>query len=241
VTSIEQVTPRAARLLAPNPGPMTLDGTNTWVLREPGFDECVVVDPGPLHDDHLTRVAEQGPVALIVLTHGHFDHAEGAARLRELTGAPVVARDPALCVDATPLEGDSADQTASVEWLTVLTPGHSSDSVCFLLRGDRALLTGDTVLGRGTTVVAYPDGKLAVHSAIDLDEPGRLDALGRVAYILVGNNQHTIEALPDRAAMSLVNANLAVPVNLGLAANVLSDNSTAYADAVQGTPITQGI
>ena len=161
MTSIEQVTPRAARLLAPNPGPMTLDGTNTWVLREPGFDECVVVDPGPLHDDHLTRVAEQGPVALIVLTHGHFDHAEGAARLRELTGAPVVARDPALCVDATPLEGDSADQTASVEWLTVLTPGHSSDSVCFLLRGDRALLTGDTVLGRGTTVVAYPDGKLA--------------------------------------------------------------------------------
>jgi len=54
-------------------------------------------------------------------------------------------------------------------------------------------------------------------------------------------DQHTIEALPDRAAMSLVNANLAVPVNLGLAANVLSDNSTAYADAVQGTPITQGI
>jgi glyoxylase-like metal-dependent hydrolase (beta-lactamase superfamily II) len=140
---------------------MTLDGTNTWVLREPGAGDCVVVDPGPLDEGHLSRVAAQGPVALIVLTHGHHDHAEGAGRLRELTGAPIVARDPALCVDCDPLQPHQSRNVAALEWLTVLTPGHSSDSVCLYLRADRALLTGDTILGRGTTVVAHPDGKLA--------------------------------------------------------------------------------
>ncbi len=157
----ERVTERATRMLAPNPGPMTLDGTNTWVLREPGFDAGVVVDPGPLLEEHLAAVAALGPVALIVLTHGHPDHAEGAVRFRELTGAPITARDPALCVAADPLQPDSVSHVASVAWLTVVTPGHSSDSVCFVLPGDRALLTGDTVLGRGTTVVAHPDGRLA--------------------------------------------------------------------------------
>ena len=160
-STLEQATTRALRLLAPNPGPMTLDGTNTWVLREPAGEACVVVDPGPLDEGHLTRVAEHGPVALIVLTHGHVDHAEGAGRLRELTGAPVVARDPALCIGAEPLGGEGAQYAAGVEWLTVLTPGHSSDSICLVLPADRALLTGDTILGRGTTVVAHPDGRLA--------------------------------------------------------------------------------
>lgn len=161
VAEPEQVTARATRLLAPNPGPMTLEGTNTWVLREPGVDGCVVIDPGPLHEEHLAGVAAMGPVQLIVLTHGHHDHSEGASRLRELTGAAITARDDALCVDSPALRPDAVSQVASVEWLTVLTPGHSSDSVCFVLPGDRALLTGDTVLGRGTTVVAHPDGRLA--------------------------------------------------------------------------------
>jgi len=159
MSTLEQATTHALRLLAPNPGPMTLDGTNTWVLREPGDGPCVVVDPGPLDDGHLTRVAEHGPVSLIVLTHGHIDHAEGAARLHELTGAPVTALDPSLCVAAEPL-AQTATMFVGLDWLTVLTPGHSSDSVCFLLHADRALLTGDTVLGRGTTVVAHPDGRL---------------------------------------------------------------------------------
>src|SRR4051794_372416 len=156
---MEQATTHALRLLAPNPGPMTLDGTNTWVLRDPGDGPCVVVDPGPLDEAHLTRVAEHGPVALIVLTHGHPDHSEGAARLRELTGAAVTAADPAMCIGADPLT-QTANRVVGIDWLTMLTPGHSSDSVCFLLPADRALLTGDTVLGRGTTVVAHPDGRL---------------------------------------------------------------------------------
>src|SRR3954471_9400104 len=159
MSTLEQATTRALRLLAPNPGPMTLDGTNTWVLREPTGDACVVVDPGPLDEGHLTRVAEHGPVALIVLTHGHFDHAEGAGRLRELTGAPIVARDPALCVDAAPLTGDAVQNAAGVEWVPVLPPGRRRGSICLGLPHDRALLTGGTLLGRGTTVVAHPDGR----------------------------------------------------------------------------------
>ena len=61
-----------------NPGPMTLDGTNTWVLRAPGRAGCVVVDPGPLDEGHLRAVAAHGPVSAVLLTHGHPDHVEGA-------------------------------------------------------------------------------------------------------------------------------------------------------------------
>jgi glyoxylase-like metal-dependent hydrolase (beta-lactamase superfamily II) len=160
VTTVEQATPRALSVLAPNPGPMTLEGTNTWILREPDEQTCVVVDPGPLDEVHLSRVAQHGPVALIVLTHGHLDHSAGAGRLHELTGAPVLARSASLCIDAAPLDGGRTARAGGVEWLTVLTPGHSSDSVCLLMHADRALLTGDTILGRGTSVVAHPDGRL---------------------------------------------------------------------------------
>jgi glyoxylase-like metal-dependent hydrolase (beta-lactamase superfamily II) len=185
MSGLEQATTRALRLLAPNPGPMTLDGTNTWVLREPGESGAVVVDPGPLDESHLSRVAEHGPVRLIVLTHGHLDHSEGAARLHELTGAPVLARDPRWCIDAEPLAAGRSEPVEGVEWLTVLTPGHSSDSVSLLLAADRALLTGDTILGRGTTVVAHPDGRLADY----LDSLQRLRDLadGEIDVVLPGH------------------------------------------------------
>jgi glyoxylase-like metal-dependent hydrolase (beta-lactamase superfamily II) len=191
VSGLEPATARASRLLAPNPGPMTLDGTNSWVLREPGSDRVVVIDPGPLHDGHLAALAATGPVALIVLTHGHADHSEGAPRLHELSGAPVTAFDPAYCLGADPLtadlRADRAQRTsvAGLEWLTLLTPGHTSDSVCFLLEADRALLTGDTILGRGTAVVAHPDGRLADY----LDSLRRLRDLARgdLAVLLPGH------------------------------------------------------
>ena len=93
-------TPRATCLLAPNPSPMTLDGTNTWLIAEPGSPSVVVIDPGPDDEGHLRRVHAEATagdrrVARIVLTHGHPDHSAGAARLAELTGAPVQAADPA--------------------------------------------------------------------------------------------------------------------------------------------------
>ena len=158
-----QVTTRAAVLLAPNPGPMTLEGTNTWLLREPGRADLVVVDPGPLHEGHLAAVAATGDVALIVLTHGHVDHSEGAQRLRELTGADVVSLDPAYTtpgVDSLTTDRERLG-AAGLTLEVVHTPGHSADSVSLHLADDGAVLTGDTVLGRGTTVVAHPDGVLA--------------------------------------------------------------------------------
>jgi glyoxylase-like metal-dependent hydrolase (beta-lactamase superfamily II) len=157
------VTARASVVLAPNPGPMTLEGTNTWVLRAPGTDGCVVVDPGPLHEGHLAAVAAQGPVEVVLLTHGHADHSEGAARLAELTGAPVRALDPRHRLGDEGLTAGDVVAAAGLELRVLHTPGHTSDSLSFVL--EDAVLTGDTVLGRGTTVVAHPDGVLADYLA----------------------------------------------------------------------------
>jgi glyoxylase-like metal-dependent hydrolase (beta-lactamase superfamily II) len=174
---MREVTPTASVVLAPNPGPMTLDGTNTWVLRDPGSEGAVVVDPGPLHEEHLQAVAAQGPVELIVLTHGHFDHSEGAARLAELTGAPVRAFDPRHRLGDEGLADGDVITAAGLELRVAHTPGHSSDSLCFLLPD--AVLTGDTILGRGTTVVAHPDGVLHEY----LESLKRLRDLGDVAVL----------------------------------------------------------
>jgi glyoxylase-like metal-dependent hydrolase (beta-lactamase superfamily II) len=174
---MRQVTPSAGVVLAPNPGPMTLDGTNTWVLRAPGSEGAVVVDPGPLHEAHLAAVAAQGPVELVVLTHGHFDHSEGAARFAELTGAKVRALDPRHRLGEEGLVDGDVIEAAGLEIRVAHTPGHSSVSLCFL-RPD-AVLTGDTILGRGTTVVAHPDGVLRDY----LESLKRLRDLGDVTVL----------------------------------------------------------
>lgn len=157
------VTATASVVLAPNPGPMTLEGTNTWVLRGEGSHACVVVDPGPLHEGHLQAVGAAGPVAVILLTHGHHDHSEGARRLAELTGAPVRALDPAHRLGDEGLGEGDVVAAADLELRVLATPGHTSDSLSFVLPD--AVLTGDTILGRGTTVVAHPDGVLADYLA----------------------------------------------------------------------------
>jgi len=160
---VRQVTATAAVQLAPNPGPMTLEGTNTWVLRAPDHEACVVIDPGPLHEGHLRAVATAGRVVAILLTHGHADHSEGAARLAELTGAGVRALDPAHRLGDEGLGQGDVVTAAGLELRVLATPGHTSDSLSFVLPD--AVLTGDTVLGRGTTVVAHPDGVLADYLA----------------------------------------------------------------------------
>lgn len=151
---------------------MTLEGTNTYVLRGDGAAAAVVVDPGPLDERHLEAVAAHGPVERVLLTHGHPDHSDGARRLHEMTGAPVVAADPAFCIGAAPWPPDAAaERVAGLRIRVLPTPGHTSDSVSFVVKdedededdgqhGERGLLTGDTILGRGTTVVAHPDGRL---------------------------------------------------------------------------------
>ncbi len=169
---------RARCVLAPNPGLMTLDGTNTWIIAEPGCAAAVVVDPGPADEGHLRRVHELATadgrrIALIVLTHGHSDHSAGAGRLAELAGAPVRAVDPGHRLGGEGLAAGDVLTEAGCELRVITTPGHTLDSVCLLLPADGALLTGDTVLGRGTTVIAG-DGNLA-------DYLGSLGKLRRLA------------------------------------------------------------
>lgn len=175
---------RAGCVLCPNPGPMTLDGTNTWILREPGARDVVVVDPGPHDERHLERVArtvqEQGArVVATLLTHHHFDHSEGARYFSELTGSPVHAVDPEHRIGGEGLEDGRTVEAGGLELQVVATPGHTADSVSVLLPADGVLLTGDTVLGRGTTVIMDGDGGLAAY----MDTLYRLRDLARTAEL----------------------------------------------------------
>jgi glyoxylase-like metal-dependent hydrolase (beta-lactamase superfamily II) len=190
---LRQVTPLAAVLLEQNPSPMTLEGTNTWVLRAPGERSCVVVDPGEDDPEHLDRVAAVGPVAIVLLTHRHDDHAAGARRFSELTGAPVRALDPSLVLGSEALGDGDVVAVAGVELRVISTPGHTSDSLSFLLRGpdaDASVLTGDTILGRGTTVIAHPDGSLGPY----LDSLHRLTDLPPGTTVLPGHGPELADA-----------------------------------------------
>jgi glyoxylase-like metal-dependent hydrolase (beta-lactamase superfamily II) len=169
---------------------MTLNGTNTWLIAEPGGPSALVVDPGPDDEDHLRRVvgllAGTGQrVAQILLTHGHSDHSAGAARLAALTGAPVLAADPAFRLGGAGLSPGDTLTAAGCEVQVVGTPGHTADSVCLLLPADGALLTGDTVLGRGTTVIAQ-DGSLADY-LVSLDRLRALADDARLQVLLPGH------------------------------------------------------
>ncbi|NDO89490.1 MBL fold metallo-hydrolase [Cellulosimicrobium composti] len=173
----EPVTRLAAVLRADNPGPMTLDGTRSYVLRAPGSASCVVVDPGPDDAAHLDALAAAGPVELVLVTHRHADHTAGSPRLRARTGAPVRAADPDHCHGGAPLRGGETIRAAGLRIDVLATPGHTADSVCLVLPDDDpggTVLTGDTVLGTGTTVIAEPDGSLGDYLA-------SLDALEAVA------------------------------------------------------------
>ncbi|BBH17683.1 MBL fold metallo-hydrolase [Nocardioides baekrokdamisoli] len=154
--------PRAECVLAPNANFMTLDGTNTWVLRD--GDSSIVIDPGPLMDAHLDAVqAVAGDVQHVLLTHHHVDHSEAAKAFGERVGAPVSALDPAYVLGGEGLHDGDVITAGDLAVHVIGTPGHTADSLTFYVPEDRAILTGDTVLGRGTSVVAHPDGNLGAY------------------------------------------------------------------------------
>jgi glyoxylase-like metal-dependent hydrolase (beta-lactamase superfamily II) len=190
--SLRQVTPLAGVVLADNPSAMTLEGTNTWLLRsEPERRQAVVIDPGPQDEAHLRAVLEAaGSVPLILLTHGHPDHSEGARRFHELTGAPVLALDPAHRYGSEGVGEGAVLEAAGVHIEVWATPGHTADSLSFVLsEGEPAVLTGDTILGRGSTVVAHPDGVLGDY----LDSLRRLATLDGVT-VLPGHGPELADA-----------------------------------------------
>ncbi|MFF7330253.1 MBL fold metallo-hydrolase [Streptomyces sp. NPDC008150] len=221
-------TARAVNVLAPNPSPMTLDGTNTWILSEPGSGLAVVVDPGPLDEGHLRNVVETAEkagkrIALTLLTHGHPDHAEAASRFAELTRTPVRALDPALRLGDEGLGAGDVVDVGGLELRVVSTPGHTSDSLSFHLPADGAVLTGDTVLGRGTSVVAHPDGRLGDY----------LDSLRRLRSLSVDDGVHTV--LPGHGPV-LEDAQGVVEFYLAHRAGRLAQVETAVEDGHRTAP-----
>jgi glyoxylase-like metal-dependent hydrolase (beta-lactamase superfamily II) len=190
---LRPVTDTASVLLCENPGLMTLDGTNTWVLRGPGSDEMVVVDPGPDDkDDHIERLAALGPIPLVLISHRHEDHTGGIDRIVDLTGAVVRSVGSGFQRGmGGPLTDGEVIDAAGLSITVMATPGHTADSVSFLL--DDAVLTADTILGRGTTVIDKEDGGLGDY----LESLRRLRGLGH-RKVLPGHGPE----LDDLAAVS---------------------------------------
>lgn len=150
---------RIVRVLAPNPSPYTLEGTNTWVVGE---DPVVVIDPGPDDAAHLDEVATVAGdrVAAVLVTHDHPDHAPGAFEFASRVGAPLLAF---RLTGADHLRDGQQVSAGSVTLTAVHTPGHTSDHVAFHVPAAGALFTGDAVLGRGTSFIDPPDGDLAAY------------------------------------------------------------------------------
>jgi glyoxylase-like metal-dependent hydrolase (beta-lactamase superfamily II) len=156
-------------LRAPNPSPMTLEGTNGYVLAV-GPGTLVAIDPGIEDHAHIAAFVAaardtRAQYAAILVTHGHPDHAPGAVALSRETGAPVLAHPAATFPHDRTLE-DGAKLAFEDDTITVLhTPGHARDHLVFWLENERALFTGDVVIGRGTVVIAPPSGDMRAYQA----------------------------------------------------------------------------
>ena len=160
--------PLVTRVLAPNPSPMTLDGTNTYVVGAPGSGQAVLVDPGPDDAAHLAAVeaalgARGARCVAVLVTHHHGDHAEAARPWGERFGAPVAAGSPAVAGPGGRVLG-AGERLALVGTAidVVATPGHTADHLAFRLESG-AVLVGDHVLGRGTSVVSHPEGDVVAY------------------------------------------------------------------------------
>lgn len=174
-------TPHILRVTCDNPSPMTLDGTNTYVIGHQESGEAVVIDPGPHgHHRHLKAVLDAvdgRTVTEILVTHRHADHTGSAKELSARTGAPVRGYDAGQCVPVQgtvlPLMDGEEIPAGGLSMQVLHTPGHTSDSVCLWIPEARTpetqeggaaesgvMLTGDTILGTGTTMLDHPDGTL---------------------------------------------------------------------------------
>jgi len=176
-----EIMPHVLRLTAPNPSPFTFHGTNSYIV---GADTLAVIDPGPEDESHLealVRAINGRPVSHIFVSHTHRDHSPLAARLKALTGAPLLAEGPHR--PARPLrigEVNALDASADYDFTpdialadgqrvegdgwtieTVLTPGHCANHAAFALSGSGILFSADHVMGWATSIVAPPDGAMA--------------------------------------------------------------------------------
>jgi len=171
------LSPWVCRIVAPNPGPMTGPGTNTYLVGDPVDGPLVVIDPGPDDEGHLDAVAAAGAgrIGTIVCTHTHLDHWPGTPGLVARTGAEVAAHPGAegLVVDRALVDGDVVADAGDWRLVAVHTPGHASNHLCFLLEPEGWLFTGDHVMDGSTVVIRPPDGDMTQY----------LDALDRIAEL----------------------------------------------------------
>ncbi len=174
--------PLVTRVLAPNPSGMTLDGTNTYLVGEPGSGQAVLIDPGPDDPAHFNRVTaslaeRQARCVAILVTHHHWDHAEAALPWGAHFDAAVAAADPVVAgPDGRVLQPGERLRLAGTTIEVVPTPGHCADHLAFRIESG-AVLVGDHVLGRGTSVVTYPEGDVLAY----LESLRRVHDLGPAA------------------------------------------------------------
>ncbi|CAN5274799.1 MBL fold metallo-hydrolase [soil metagenome] len=160
--------PLVSRILAPNASGMTLDGTNSYLVGQPGSGQAVLVDPGPDESEHLDRVtaalaARGARCVAILVTHHHWDHAAAALPWGAHFQAQVAAADPAVAgPGGRTLQPGEKLQLAGTTIEVVPTPGHCGDHLAFRIESG-AVLVGDHVLGRGTSVVTYPEGDVMAY------------------------------------------------------------------------------
>ena len=173
---VDQVSPLIRRVICNNPGGFTFHGTGTYII---GQGEVAVIDPGPLDDDHivaLERAVQGETVTHILITHTHRDHSPAAAPFKKSTGAPTYGYGPHGGDRGGPKVEEGGDYEfvpdhvikdgAVIEgkgWTfeAIHTPGHTSNHICFALREENAIFTGDHVMGWSTSVISPPDGNMS--------------------------------------------------------------------------------
>jgi glyoxylase-like metal-dependent hydrolase (beta-lactamase superfamily II) len=222
---VQQVADAVWRIVAPNPGPLTGPGTNTYVI---GRERPVVIDPGCDEPAHLSRVLEiaGGRIERILCTHSHPDHSPGASWLREITGARVLGlappddghQDPHYAPDDAPADGERIGIDGG-ELLAIRTPGHASNHVCFLHEAAGLLFTGDHLMSGSTVIIIPPDGSMRLyleslrrlremplvslapgHGALMRDAVGEID---RVIAHRLAREARFVRALEVRGAATL--------------------------------------
>ncbi|MGE4431629.1 MAG: MBL fold metallo-hydrolase [Sphingobium sp.] len=211
---VMRLSPLISRILAPNPSAFTFTGTQSYVV---GRDKVAVIDPGPDEDAHIDALiagVAGRPVVAIMCTHTHRDHSPAAAPLAQRTGAPIIGCAPLTLQD----DGPRADAAFDAEYRpdevmgdgailsgdgwsleAVATPGHTSNHVCFALAQEKALFTGDHVMGWSTSVISPPDGDMgdymrSMQKLLDRDDavyyPAHGDAVERPQRLVRGMMGH---------------------------------------------------
>ncbi len=161
----KQITPLVRRITAGNPGMFTGPGTNTYLI---GDEEVTVIDPGPALHEHIEVIIQASAnIKQILLTHTHPDHSPGARLLQDNIGVPVFAlitesskdQDITFTPERILIDGEIiANEYYSIE--VIHTPGHASNHLCYLLKDEKLLFTGDHIMDGSTVVIAPPDGSM---------------------------------------------------------------------------------